>query len=106
MFAPFGVRCKVAQSKSKTDLSPETGLGASGTFGPRLTVHAHGARDLFLEGLAVVRDGCTGECTRSRSRAVPETKAVLLWLEPNYGSGSMTNGTHVWKAIHTMSDGL
>ena len=38
---------------------------------------------------------------RTSSRAERERKAVQLWLEPNYGSGSMTIGTHVWKAIHT-----
>ena len=47
-FAPFGMRCKVAQDQKQADLSPDTGLGASGTFGPRHTVHAHGARVLFL----------------------------------------------------------
>ena len=38
---------------------------------------------------------------RTSSRAVHKRKAVLLWLEPNYGSGSMITGTNVWKAIHT-----
>ena len=38
---------------------------------------------------------------RTSSRAEHVRKAVQLWLEPNYGSGSIATGKHVWEVIHT-----